>query len=50
MLFAGIFLVCFVILGGVVMYLAKTIDHGEARFDSETGKRLPSDEQVNDDE
>jgi len=45
MLFATIFLVCFVILGGVVMYLSKTIDHGEARFDSKTGKQLPKDEQ-----
>jgi len=44
MLFATIFLVCFVILGGVVMYLSQTIDHGEARFDSETGKQLPKDE------
>ncbi|MBD2842578.1 hypothetical protein [Erythrobacter rubeus] len=32
--FATIFLVAFVIIGGVVMYLSKTIDHGEARFDS----------------
>ena len=50
MLFATIFLVCFVILGGVVMYLSKTIDHGEARFDSETGRQLPKDEQGNDDD
>ncbi len=34
MLFATIFLVCFVILGGLVMYLARTIEHGEARFDA----------------
>lgn len=34
MLFATIFLCAFVILGGVVMYLSKTIDHGEARFDA----------------
>jgi hypothetical protein len=39
--FATIFLVAFVILGGVVMYLSKTIDAGEARFDSTTGKPLP---------
>ena len=39
-IFATIFLAAFVILGGVVMYLSKTIDHGEARFDSETGKQL----------
>lgn len=41
MLFATIFLVCFVLIGGVVMFLSKTIEHGEARFDSETGKQLP---------
>lgn len=39
-IFATIFLAAFVIIGGVVMYLYKTIDHGEARFDSETGKQL----------
>lgn len=44
MLFATIFLVCFVLLGGVVMYLSQTIDHGEARFDSESGEQLPKDE------
>ena len=43
-IYATIFLVCFVLLGGVVMYLSKTIDHGEARFDSETGKQLSKDE------
>ncbi|MEL6486670.1 MAG: hypothetical protein AAFQ13_05940, partial [Pseudomonadota bacterium] len=39
-IYATIFIICFVLLGGVVMYLSKTIDHGEARFDSETGKPL----------
>jgi hypothetical protein len=39
-IYATIFMVCFVLLGGVVMYLSKTIDAGEARFDSETGKPL----------
>lgn len=34
MLFVTIFLVAFVLLGGVVLFLSKTIDHGEARFDS----------------
>lgn len=34
MLAATIFLIVFVLLGGVVMYLSKTIDHGEARFDT----------------
>ncbi|MEM6494114.1 MAG: hypothetical protein AAF650_07005 [Pseudomonadota bacterium] len=43
-IYATIFMVCFVLLGGLVMYLSKTIDHGEARFDSETGKQLPKDE------
>ena len=32
--FVTIFLVAFVIIGGVVMFLSKTIDHGEARFDA----------------
>ncbi|MEO1731370.1 MAG: hypothetical protein AAFR64_11595 [Pseudomonadota bacterium] len=39
-IYATIFMVCFVLLGGVVMYLSKTIDHGEARFDSETGEQI----------
>ncbi|MEM6858120.1 MAG: hypothetical protein AAF559_09635 [Pseudomonadota bacterium] len=39
-IYATIFMVCFVLLGGFVMYLSKTIDAGEARFDSETGKQL----------
>ena len=42
-IYATIFMVCFVLLGGVVMYLSKTIDHGEARFDSETGKPIEDD-------
>jgi hypothetical protein len=33
-LFATIFLLSFVALAGVVMYLSRTIEHGEARFDS----------------
>ena len=47
-IYATIFMVCFVLLAGLVMYLSKTIDAGEARFDSETGKPLPK--QENDDE
>ncbi len=43
-IFATIFMVCFVLLGGVVMYLSKTIDAGEARFDSETGEELSNKE------
>ncbi len=35
MIAATMFLVIFVVLGGVVMFLSKTIDHGEARFDSD---------------
>ena len=31
-IFVMIFLLAFVIIGGVVMFLSKTIDHGEARF------------------
>ena len=37
MLFAFIFLVAFVLIGGFALYLSKTIEHGEARFDT-TGK------------
>ncbi|MBV7259226.1 hypothetical protein [Erythrobacter crassostreae] len=39
MLFATIFMMAFVLLGGLVLYLSKTIDHGEARFDS-SGKEI----------
>ena len=39
-IYATIFMLCFVLLGGVVMYLSKTIDHGEARFDSDTGNQI----------
>lgn len=34
MIGATIFLVLFAIVGGVALYLSKTIEHGEARFDS----------------
>ena len=46
-IYATIFMVCFILLGGVVMYLSKTIDAGEARFDSETGKPISKDENDN---
>ncbi|MEP0191671.1 MAG: hypothetical protein ABJP70_13715 [Erythrobacter sp.] len=46
-IFATIFLCAFVIIGGVVMYLSKTIDAGEARFDKD-GKVIPNKE-TNDD-
>jgi len=39
-IYATVFMIAFVLIGGVVMYLSKTIDAGEARFDSETGKPL----------
>ena len=42
-IYATIFMVCFVLLGGVVMYLSKTIDHGEARFGPD-GKPIKDDE------
>ena len=47
MLAATIFLCVFVILGGVVMYLSKTIDHGEARFDAD-GKMISDEEKTDD--
>ena len=31
-IFVMIFLIAFALIGGVVMYLSKTIDHGEAQF------------------
>ncbi|MDY7098704.1 MAG: hypothetical protein SXU28_11250 [Pseudomonadota bacterium] len=34
-IYATIFMVCFVLIGGVVMYLSRTIDAGEARFDAD---------------
>ena len=47
-IYATIFMVCFVLLGGLVMFLSKTIDAGEARFDSETGEELSKDEKSDD--
>ena len=41
-----IFMICFVLIGGVVMYLSKTIDHGEARFD--TDSNVISEKETND--
>lgn len=35
MIAATIFLVCFAVLAGLVMYLSQTIEHGEARFDAD---------------
>lgn len=45
-IYATIFMVCFVILGGFVMYLSKTIDHGEARFDKD-GKVVRDEDENN---
>ncbi|MDJ0979834.1 MAG: hypothetical protein QNI87_15015 [Erythrobacter sp.] len=42
-IYATIFMLCFVLLAGLVMYLSKTIDHGEARF-GEDGRPLPKDD------
>lgn len=33
MLFAVIFLIAFVVIAGFALYLSRTIEHGEARFD-----------------
>lgn len=50
MLAATIFLIVFVLLGGVVMYLSKTIDHGEARFDTTQRREMREDHDDEDDE
>lgn len=42
MLFVTIFLVCFALLAGAVMFLSRTIEHGEARFDA-SGKEIRED-------
>ncbi|MGB3469632.1 MAG: hypothetical protein WBA51_02270 [Erythrobacter sp.] len=47
-IYATIFMGCFVLLAGVVMYLSKTIDAGEARFDSETGEPIKDDDDDDD--
>ena len=42
LIYAMIFMVCFVLLGALALYLSKTIDHGEARFDTTSkGERDP---------
>ena len=38
-LFVMIFLIAFALIAGVVMFLSRTIDHGEARFDA-SGKMI----------
>ena len=42
-IYATIFLAAFATIGGVVMYLSKTIDAGEARFDAD-GKVIKDDD------
>ncbi len=34
MLFAAIFVICFVVIGAFAFYLSRNIEHGEARFDT----------------
>ena len=34
MLYAIIFLICFVLLGLFTLWLSKNVEHGEARFDT----------------
>jgi preprotein translocase subunit SecG len=50
-IFVMIFLIAFALIGGVVMFLSKTIDHGEAKFGPD-GKVIsgskPSDKETND--
>lgn len=45
MTFAIIFVLVFVALGILALYLSRTIEHGEARFD--TRNRLNDDEESN---
>lgn len=41
--FVTIFLVAFALIAGVVMFLSRTIEHGEARFDA-NGKMIADSE------
>jgi hypothetical protein len=38
-IFVTIFLIAFALIAGVVMFLSRTIEHGEARFDA-NGKMI----------
>jgi hypothetical protein len=38
-IFIMIFLIAFALIGGLVMFLSRTIEHGEARFDA-SGKMI----------
>jgi hypothetical protein len=42
-IFIMIFLIAFALIGGLVMFLSRTIEHGEARFDA-NGKMMTDDE------
>lgn len=44
-IFVMIFLIAFALIGGVVMFLSKTIDHGEARFGPD-GKMISGEAQT----
>lgn len=44
-IFIMIFLIAFALIGGVVMFLSKTIDHGEARFGPD-GKMISGETQT----
>ena len=43
MIFMFILMVSLVAVVGVAMFVSRTASHGEARFDSETGKTIKSD-------
>ena len=43
MLYAIIFLICFVLLGAFTLWLSKNVEHGEARFDT-SEKRVKDDD------
>ncbi|MEP2736993.1 MAG: hypothetical protein ABJP34_11945 [Erythrobacter sp.] len=43
MIFMFILLVSLVAVVGVAMFVSRTASHGEARFDSDTGKTLDGD-------
>lgn len=46
-IFVMLFLIAFALIGGVVMFLSKTIDHGEARFGPD-GKMISGEAQTGD--
>lgn len=48
MLFAVIFVIAFIVIGLFALYLSRTIEHGEARFDAR-GKMMSEREPASDD-